>query len=74
MRSRDGPHGNGRALDAESGWEGVEYEKRVRTIGKSRHGTHGNHRQTSLVVDSSSTMRAASATSTSGGEDGGTGS
>ena len=24
------PHGNGRVLDAESGWEGVEYENRVR--------------------------------------------
>ena len=29
------PHGNGRVLDAESGWEGVEYEKRVRTAGNN---------------------------------------
>jgi len=48
-------------------------KKRARTFGKSRHGTHGNHRQTSLVVDSSSTMREDSATPTSGGEDSGTG-
>ena len=48
-------------------------KKRARTFGKSRHGTHGNHRQTSLVVDSSSTMRADNATPTSGGEDSGTG-